>query len=73
VLLGRFTRTVRPNQNGRYEIRGLPPGDYMAVAVATFEFGNEWDPAFRKQAEPTAKHFRLRHGQTATLDLELMP
>ena len=73
VLPGRFTRTVRPNQNGRYEIRGLPPGDYMAVAVPAFEFGNEWDPSFRKQAEPTAKHFRLTHGQTATLDLELMP
>ncbi len=34
VLPGRFTRTVRPNQEGRYEIRGLPAGDYLAVAVA---------------------------------------
>ena len=48
-------------------------GDYLAVAVPAFEFGNEWDPAFRKQVEPIAKHFRLTHGQTATLDLELMP
>ena len=73
VLPGRFTRTVRPNQEGRYEIRGLPAGDYLAVAVAALEFGNEWDPAFRKQVEPSAKRFRLTHGQTATLDLELMP
>jgi hypothetical protein len=73
VLPGRFTRTVRPNQNGRYEIRGLPPGDYMAVAVPTFEFGNEWDPAFRRQVEPSARRFQLTHGQTAILDLELMP
>jgi hypothetical protein len=73
ILPGRFTRTVRPNQEGRYEIRGLPAGNYLVVAVPTFEFGHEWDPAFRKQAEPTAKRFRLTHGQTATLDLELMP
>jgi hypothetical protein len=73
ILPGRFTRTVRPNQEGRYEIRGLPAGNYLVVAVPTFEFGHEWDPAFRKQAEPTAKRFRLTHGQTATLDLELVP
>jgi hypothetical protein len=73
VLPGRFTRTARPNQEGRYEIRGLPSGDYLAVAVATIEFGNEWDPAFRKQVEPSATRFRLTHGQTATLELELLP
>jgi len=73
VLPERFTRTVRPNQEGRYEIRELPAGDYLAVAVAALEFGNEWDPAFRKQVEPNAKRFRLTHGQTAILDLELVP
>jgi protocatechuate 3,4-dioxygenase beta subunit len=73
VLPGRFTRTIRPNQEGRYEIRGLPAGDYLAVAVAALEFGNEWDPAFRKQVEPGARRFRLTHRQTATLDLELVP
>jgi len=73
VLPGRFTRAARPNQEGRYEIRGLPAGDYLAVAVASLEFDNEWDPAFRRQVEPGARRFRLTHGQTATLDLELMP
>jgi hypothetical protein len=73
VLPGRFTRSARPNQEGRYEIRGLPAGDYLAVAVSAFEFGNEWDPAFRKQVEPGATRFRLTHGQTATLNLVLTP
>jgi hypothetical protein len=73
VMPGRFTRTVGPNQEGRYEIRGLPAADYLVVAVAAHESGNEWDPAFRKLVEPNAKRFRLTHGQTATLDLELMP
>ena len=72
ALPERFTRTARPNQEGRYEIRGLPAGDYLAVAIAALEDGHEWDPAFRKQVEPTATRFRLNHGQTATLDLQLM-
>ena len=60
----RFVRVVRPDQQGRFETRGLPPGDYLAVAVETLEQGGQWDPAFRKQVEPTAKRFRLTEGQT---------
>ena len=68
----RFTRTARPNQEGRYELRGLPAGDYLAVAVAALEDGNEWNPVFRKMIEPTAKRFTLTHGQTAAIDLQLI-
>jgi hypothetical protein len=73
VLPDRFTRIVRPNQEGRYELIGLPAGNYLAVAAPSLEFGNEWDPAFRKEVEHIAKRFRLTHGQIATLDLELTP
>jgi hypothetical protein len=73
TLPSRFTRTARPNQEGRYELKGLPAGNYLAVAIPTLEFGSEWDPAFRKEVEHIAKRFRLTHGQIATLDLELTP
>jgi hypothetical protein len=73
VLPGRFTRTARSNQEGRYEIRGLPAGDYLAIAVSEFESGNQWDPAFRKQVEPGAQPFRLTPEETATLNLILTP
>jgi hypothetical protein len=72
ALPARFIRTIRPDQEGRYQTRGLPAGDYFAVAVPALEQGAEWDPAFRKQVEPTAKRFRLAEGQTATIDLQLM-
>jgi hypothetical protein len=72
AIAARYTRTVRPDQQGRYETRGLPAGDYFAVAVESLEQGGHWDPAFRKQVEPTAKRFRLTEGQTATVDLQLM-
>ncbi len=49
----RFTRVVRPDQEGRYQSRALPPGDYLAIAVPALESGDEWDPAFRKRVEPS--------------------
>ena len=67
----RFIRTARPDQQGRYQVRGLPAGDYFAVAVPTLEAGDEWDPAFRKRVEPLGARFRLSEGQTTTLDLQL--
>jgi hypothetical protein len=71
TIAARYTRTVRPDQQGRFQTRGLPPGDYLAAAVESLEQGGHWDPAFRKQVEATTKRFRLTEGQTATVDLTL--
>ena len=71
ALPTRFTRVVRPDQQGRFETRGLPPGDYVAAAVESVEQRGEWDPAFRKQVEAMAKRFRLTEGNTVSLDLQL--
>ena len=67
----RYTRTVRADQQGRFQARGLPPGDYLAIAVESLEQGGQWDPSFRQQVEPSAKRFRLAEGETATVDLQL--
>ena len=72
AMPGRYTRVVRPDQQGRFETRGLPPGSYLAAAVESLELGSHFDPAFRKLIEPTAKRFRLTEGQAATVDLQLM-
>jgi hypothetical protein len=68
----RFVRAVRPDQQGRYETKGLPPGDYVAVAVESLEQGGEWDPAFQQQMKPKGKSLSLTDGQSATLDLTLV-
>jgi hypothetical protein len=72
ILPTRFTRTIRPDQRGRYQVRGLPPADYVAVAVESLEQGGEWDPAFQQQMKPRGKSFRLTEGQTSTVDLTLV-
>jgi hypothetical protein len=71
AMPGRYTRVVRPDQQGRFETRGLPPGNYLAAAVESLEQGGQWDPAFRKQVEPMARRFRLTEGQSAAIDLTL--
>ena len=68
---GRYVRVARPDQQGRFETKGLPPGDYFAVAVESLEQGGQWDPAFRKQVEPSAKRFRLTEGLSSTIELTL--
>jgi hypothetical protein len=73
AIASRYTRVVRPDQQGRFQTRGLPPGDYLAAVVESIEQGAHWDPAFRKQAEPTAKRFRLTEGLTSTIELQLIP
>jgi hypothetical protein len=50
---------VRPDQQGRYQIQGLPPGDYLAVAVDYVEDG-AWN-------EPEYLDSIRRHGQRLTL------
>jgi protocatechuate 3,4-dioxygenase beta subunit len=72
IISTRFMRTIRPDQEGRYQIRGMPPGDYVAVAVETLEQGGEWDPAFEQQMKPRGKMFRLNEAQSLTLDLSLI-
>ncbi len=67
----RFTRTIRPDQEGVYRTRGLPPGAYVAAAVETVEQGGEWDPEFQRRVRDVARSLTVREGQTTTLDLKL--
>lgn len=67
----RFIRILRPDQEGKYQTLGLPPGDYFAVAMEAIEQGEQWDPAFHDRMKPRATNFRLSDGQTLTLDLRL--
>jgi protocatechuate 3,4-dioxygenase beta subunit len=55
----RWVRAVRPDQQGQYQIKGLPPGDYLAVAVEYVEEGAWNDPEYLDSLR--------RHGQRITL------
>jgi hypothetical protein len=67
----RYVQTTRPNQNGEFTLKGLPPGRYLATAVAALENGTQSDPAVLEQLRRSAKTFTLADGQTLNLNLEI--
>ena len=67
----RFTRTMRPDQQGSYSVRGLPPGEYLVAAVESLEQGREWDPEFQGRVRDVGRSVTLREGQSLALDLKL--
>jgi len=67
----RFVQTTRPNQNGAFSLKGLPPGRYLAAVVPALENGLQNDPAVLEQLRPRARSFALAEGQTLSLNLEM--
>jgi hypothetical protein len=67
-------RTIRPDPDGVYRIRNLPPGDYLAAAVPAMSLPleGEWDPAFFEKVRPAATGLKLMEGQTLALNLDLI-
>jgi hypothetical protein len=67
----RFINSARPDQDGRFTIRGLPPGRYVAIAVGYLEPGEERDPDLLETWRRTATPFTLSEGKTHVLELKL--
>jgi hypothetical protein len=67
----RYVTTTRPNQNGSFTIKGLPPARYLAAVVPSLESGMQNDAALLTQLRSRAESFTLAEGQTLTLNLEM--
>ena len=63
--------TTRPDQNGTFRLRGLPPGDYYLVAVDPAEQGEWFEPTYLEAHRTGATHVTLGEGQTLTQDFKL--
>jgi hypothetical protein len=69
----RFVRSARPDQQGLFKIRALPPHDrYLAVAVDYLEQGEETDGELLASLKGQATVFRLRAGESAALNVRLV-
>lgn len=55
--------------DGRYSVRGLADGDYLAVAVTALESGEESNPETLTVLASRATRVRLEDGATRALDL----
>jgi hypothetical protein len=67
----RYQAFARPDQNGRYAVRTLPPGDYYAIALQQIEQSRRGDPAYYEQFVSDAVRFTLTEAETRALDLKL--
>jgi carboxypeptidase family protein len=67
----RYMRTARPDQDGRYKVNGLPPGDYRVIALDYLD-QNEWNtPEFLDGIRPRATAFSITEGETKSVDLRV--
>jgi protocatechuate 3,4-dioxygenase beta subunit len=71
--LQRFLRTARPDQDGKFGVRGIPPGEYTATAVESLEQGGEWDPERRSRLRDAGRRFAIKEGESIQIDLDLSP
>jgi hypothetical protein len=69
----RAVRAARPDQQGLWEAKNLPAGDYVAVALEYVEDGAWHDPDFLESLRERATAVRLAEGGSETVSLRLVP
>jgi hypothetical protein len=67
----RFVRSARPDQQGTFQIKGLPPGDYLAVALEYVEDGSWNDPEYLESIRRYGQRVKLLDSGSQTIALKL--
>jgi hypothetical protein len=69
--LARQIMTARPDQNGKFQIRGLPSGPYYVATVDPAEQGEWFEPSFLDQQRLAAARVSLGDGDAKTQDFRI--
>jgi hypothetical protein len=67
----RHIATARPDQTGRFTIRGLPPGSYYVATVDPAQQGEWYDAAYLDEHRFGAARVTLGEGETKTQDFRV--
>jgi protocatechuate 3,4-dioxygenase beta subunit len=67
----RFIRSARPDQEGKFRVATLPPGEYCVVALQGLEDGQAGDPDLLAALDDTAQRITVKDGETRTIALGL--
>ena len=70
--LSRHIMTARPDQTGKFRIRGLPAGEYYLVPVDPSEQGEWFDPAYLDAHRPGASKVTLGDGETKIQNFRIL-
>jgi hypothetical protein len=66
----RTVKAARPDQQGRWQIKGLPAGDYLAIALDYVEDGTWFDPEFLETLRKGARPVSLSDGASQKVALK---
>ncbi len=67
----RRIRTTRPGTDGRFQVPGLPAGEYRIAALVDVAPGDENDPSFLEQLAGSSIAVTLQPGEHKTQDLRI--
>ena len=63
--------TARPDQTGKYRLRGLPPGEYYITTVDPAEQGEWFEPTYLDEHRVGASRLTLGDGDVKTQDFKI--
>jgi len=70
---GRYVRRAEADADGRFRIRGLPPGErYLAFAASYLEDEEHTDPEFLERMRDLAVPFSVGEGERSTITLRVV-
>ena len=69
--MSRFVRTSKPDQTGKFEIKGLPGEEYLVAALEYMETGEEADPEFLEKLRTQATRVSLADGEAKTVTVKV--
>jgi len=65
-------RVTSTDTSGRFQVQGLPPGDYKAFAWESVENGAWMDPELQARFENWGQAVRIEEGKTQSVDLPII-
>jgi hypothetical protein len=65
-------RVTSTDTSGRFQVQGLPPGDYKAFAWESVENGAWMDPELQARFENWSQAVRIEEGKTQSVDLPII-
>jgi protocatechuate 3,4-dioxygenase beta subunit len=68
----RFIKAARPDQQGRWQIKGLPPGEFLAVAVDYVEDGQWNDPEYLESIRQYGQKVTLADAASEGISLKVI-
>ena len=68
----RRVRATRPDQDGQWQIKGLPSGEYLAIALDYVEDGAWNDPEYLEALKRDAVRVTIGDGSSQTVALKLV-